>query len=333
RLLAAPNIASKHWVYDQYDSTVRTNTAVEPGSDSGVVRIKKTKKALALATDCNARYCYLNPREGARIAVAESARNIVCSGGKPQAITNCLNFGNPYKPEVYYTFTEAIAGMGEACKALGTPVTGGNVSFYNEDAERTVFPTPVIGMVGLIDDVAHITTSWFKSESDVIYLLGECKDEIGASEYLNFFHGLTTGKVPALDMDTELNLQESLLLAIRSGLVASAHDTSEGGFAVALAECCIGNIETPLGADVSLEEFIPTDSLLFGETQSRVIVSVAPEHCQKFAELMESAGQKFSKLGTVGAGYLKINDLINLPLDKLIDSYHHSLKRLAEKFG
>ncbi|UCD62678.1 MAG: phosphoribosylformylglycinamidine synthase subunit PurL, partial [Candidatus Zixiibacteriota bacterium] len=247
-MLAAPNICHKAWVFDQYDSMVRTNTAVGPGSDAAVMRLRKTPKALAMSTDCNGRYCYINPRRGAQSAVAEAARNIVCSGGKPLAITNCLNFGNPYKPEIFFGFAEAVAGMGEACRALGTPVTGGNVSFYNEDPERAVFPSPVIGMIGLIEDVAHITTQWFKDEGDVIFLLGENKEHLGASEYLHTIYRQTRGGVPELDLDFERDLQKALLEAIKAGLVRSAHDCSEGGLAVALAEGCVSNRENQLGA-------------------------------------------------------------------------------------
>ncbi|MFQ5487138.1 MAG: AIR synthase related protein, partial [Gammaproteobacteria bacterium] len=243
RLLASPNLAHKGWVFGQYDQSVRSNTVVGPGSDAAVIRIKKTRKALAMVTDCNARYCHLDPKEGAKIAVAEAARNIVCSGGQPLAITNCLNFGNPYKPEVYYTFTHVISGMSEACRAFDTPVTGGNVSFYNENPIGAVFPTPVIGMIGLIDNLTDITTSWFKSEGDYIYLLGDTKDDIGATEYLKVIHGQTTGHVPRVDLEIEKSLQKVLLDAIRHGLVASAHDVSDGGFFTALAECCIGNRE------------------------------------------------------------------------------------------
>ena len=254
RLVSSHNIASKRWVFEQYDSMVRTNTVAGPGSDAAVIRIRHTSKALALATDCNARYCYLNPRLGAQIAVAESARNCVCSGARPTAITNCLNFGNPYKPEMYYMFAEAVAGMGEACRVLETPVTGGNVSFYNEDPERAVYPTPTIGMLGIIDDIAHITTSNFKIRwrSNRVWS-GTTKNELGGSEYVKEIHGLVTGNAPSIDLDFEKRLQRFILEAIKNDLVKSAHDISEGGLAVALAECCFGDREHLLGAKVNFK--------------------------------------------------------------------------------
>ncbi|MFQ5606927.1 MAG: phosphoribosylformylglycinamidine synthase subunit PurL [Candidatus Zixiibacteriota bacterium] len=331
RMLSSPNLAHKGWVFGQYDQSVRGNTVVGPGSDAAVIRIKKTRKAVSVATDCNARYCYLDPHEGAKIAVAEAARNVVCSGGKPLAITNCLNFGNPYKPEVFYTFTHTISGMGEACRALDTPVTGGNVSFYNENPDGAVFPTPVIGMIGLIENLRDITTSWFKSEGDYVYLLGESKDDIGATEYLKVIHGQTTGHVPRLDLKTELRLQKTLLDAIRSGLVHSAHDISDGGLFTALAECCVGNRENQLGAELSVHGGRRTDALLFGETQSRVIISVTPAEHGRFEAKLSAAGQKFARIGLVGGARLKINSLIDLPLTAISDKYYNTLSELAER--
>ncbi|MEE9555273.1 MAG: phosphoribosylformylglycinamidine synthase subunit PurL, partial [candidate division Zixibacteria bacterium] len=274
KMLASPNIASKRWVYEQYDTSVRTSTAVGPGSSAGVVRIRKTNKALALTTDCNGRFCYLNPRTGVKIAVAEAALNVTASGGKPAAITNCLNFGNPYDPEIYYQFAECIAGMGEACRTFETPVTGGNVSFYNEDPERAVYPTPVIGMVGVIDDISHITTISFKNEGDDIYLIGEIKDEIGGTEYLKTIHGKVTGKIPEINLDFHQKVIDLLLNLIKSGVTQSAQDISDGGLAVAIAECCFAN---GIGARIDLDSEIRPDALLFGETQSRVIFTSKPE--------------------------------------------------------
>ncbi|MEK7775121.1 MAG: phosphoribosylformylglycinamidine synthase subunit PurL, partial [Candidatus Zixiibacteriota bacterium] len=273
-LLSSPNICHKGWVFEQYDSMIRTATVVGPGSDAAVLRIRHTDKALAMTTDCNGRYCYLDPRVGALSAVAEAARNIVCSGGKPLAITNCLNFGNPYKPEIYYQFAEAIAGMSEACRAFDTPVTGGNVSFYNEDPQRAVFPTPTIGMIGLVENLSHITTQWFKNDGDIILLLGENKEHFGASEYLHTVHNMTRGTVPPLDLAVETRLQKTLLSLIRQGFIKSAHDSSEGGIAIALAECCIANQRGQIGARITFGDVMRADALLFGETQSRVIVSV-----------------------------------------------------------
>lgn len=330
-LLGAPNICDKSWVFDQYDSMVRTNTAVGPGSDAAVLRIRKTRKALAMTTDCNGRYCYLNPRQGASQAVAEAARNIVCSSGKPVAITNCLNFGNPYKPEIYYGFAEAVAGMGEACRVFGTPVTGGNVSFYNEDPERAVFPTPTIGMLGIVEDLDYITTQQFKDEGDMIFLVGENREELGASEYLHTLFGKNTGPLPHLDLGYEKRLQDTVLEAIRTGIVRSAHDCSDGGLAVALAECCISDQGNMIGASVRVDEDMRPDCLLFGETQSRVVVSISRNDGEKLVDLCIKNDIPVSAIGLVGGKELSINDLINLPLDRLEASFYNSLRKLLER--
>ena len=331
KLLSSPNICHKGWVFDQYDSTVRTNTAVGPGSDAAVMRIRKTRKALAMTTDCNARYCYLNPRMGAISAVCESARNIVCSGGKPLAVTNCLNFGNPYKPEIYYGFSEVIAGMAEACLVLGTPVTGGNVSFYNEDPQRAVFPTPVIGMVGLVEDISHITTQTFKDDGDTILLVGENKNELGASEYLHALFNQTKGKVPAVDLDYEKTLQNALLAAIQKGLVKSAHDCSEGGLAVAIAECCISERENMLGASINISDGIRSVCLLFGETQSRVILSCDTKNEKELIAYFTKHGINCKDIGTTGGEKLKINDMISVDLKDLAEAFYNALPELMEK--
>ena len=275
RVLASPTIASKVWVYRQYDHMVRTNTVVGPGGDAAVVRVRGTRRALALKTDCNGRYCYLDPRMGARIAVAEAARNVACTGGRPLAITNNLNFGNPRRPEVYYQLREAVTGMAEACEALGTPVTGGNVSLYNENPRGAVYPTPVIGMVGLIDDLDHVTRAAFSTEGDSVVLLGSPTAELGASEYLARVHGLVAGTPPHCDLERERDLIEAVLAAIDAGVVRSAHDVSDGGLIVALAECCIMDRGRPLGAQIDLTMFsdLPTRALLYGEGQSRAILS------------------------------------------------------------
>ena len=275
QLLTSPSIASKMWVYRQYDHTVRTNTVLGPGGDAAVIRVRNSRRALALKTDCNGRYCYLDPRMGARIAVAEAARNVACTGGRPLAITNNLNFGNPRRPEVYYQLREATAGMAEACEALGTPVTGGNVSLYNENPGGAVFPTPVIGMVGLIDDLDRITRAHFSTERDAIVLLGDMTAELGGSEYLARVHGVVAGAPPVCDLARERNLVEAVLAAIGAGVVRSAHDCSDGGLAVALAECCIIDRNRPLGAriDLSGSDDLPRRAVLFGEAQGRVIVS------------------------------------------------------------
>jgi len=263
KVFSSPNIVSKRWVYEQYDSMVRTNTIVGPGSDSAVIYIKGTNKAIASNTDCNGRYVYLNPKEGTKIAVAESARNVVCSGGIPLAITNCLNFGNPYKPDVYWGFKNSIEGMGEACRFFDTPVTGGNVSFYNESPNNAVYPTPVIGMLGVIEDLKHITTSNFKNAGDLIYLLGEDYEEVGGSEYLKEIHDLVVGDSPKIDLRVEKELHNTLLEAIRKGLINSAHDISEGGIITSLAESCIGDQENPVGAEVNIPIKSRLDFTLF----------------------------------------------------------------------
>lgn len=277
-LMGSPNIASKRWVFEQYDTMVRTNTVVGPGeSDAGVIRLKGSKKGLAVKTDCNAKYVYLNPHCGGMIAVAESARNVVCSGGKPVAITNCLNFGNPYKPEVYWTFKEALRGMGDACRALETPVTGGNVSFYNENPTGAIYPTPTIGMLGIVEDVdAHAMTASFKQAGDEVFYVGSTRRGLDGSEYLDVLHATKGKDAPAMDLDEELRVQAAVLEAIRSGLVNAAHDVSAGGLAVTLAEMAVFG---SFGAACSLDSVaelmgISMREALFSEAQSGVVLTI-----------------------------------------------------------
>lgn len=309
RLLGSPNIASKQWVYEQYDTMVRTGTVSGPGcSDAAVVRIKGSNKGLAVKTDCNGRYVYLNPRRGGQIAVAEAARNVVCVGGQPLAITNCLNFGNPYKPEVYWTFKEAVGGMSDACRILDTPVTGGNVSFYNENPEGAVFPTPTIGMLGLVEDVdSHTTQSGFRHVGDHIYLLSPRDwnfrseyQEIGGTEYLSSIHGQTAGDAPHLDLAEEHAVQAAALTLIQSGAIESAHDVSDGGLLVALAECVL--FSEAMGADIHITpqgEF-RLDGLLFGEAQSRIILSASASSIERIQTVVdEHAKVQLTRLGTV----------------------------------
>lgn len=284
-LLKQPTIASKEWVYDQYDYMVRTNTVVQPGSDAAVVRIRGTRKALAMTTDCNSRYLYLDPEVGGKIAVAEAARNIVCSGGEPLAITDCLNFGNPEKPEIFWQFEKAVDGMSAACRSLETPVIGGNVSLYNETNGTAVYPTPVVGMVGLVQDLNDITTQAFKEAGDLIYMIGETKPEFGGSELQKMVHGKIFGKAPEINLEVEQIRQEQILQAIRNGFVASAHDVAEGGVAVAAAESVIGT--NGLGAKLQLEGERVT--ALFSESQSRFLVSVKQEHQEAFESLVAEA--------------------------------------------
>ena len=302
KLLSAPTIASKAWAYRQYDSTVRTNTVIGPGGDAAVLRVRGTNKGIAVKTDCNGRYVYLDPRGGGRIAVAEAARNVACTGARPMAITNCLNFGNPTRPEVFFQLKEAVAGIGEACRALGTPVTGGNVSLYNESPAGAVYPTPVIGMVGLIDDLSHVTGATFRVDGDVILLLGEMGGELGASEYLATIHGKVLGAPPACDVEREKATIDALLEAITTGVVTSAHDCSDGGIAVALAECCIANSEAESGAEIDLARWVHLDNrtVLFGETQGRFVISTsAPARVEAIAR---KRGISCTEIGVVRLG-------------------------------
>jgi phosphoribosylformylglycinamidine synthase len=328
KVFSSPNIASKRWVYEQYDSMVRTNTIVGPGCDAAVVYIKETNKALAMKTDCNSRYVYLNPKVGTEIAVAESARNIVCSGGIPLAITNCLNFGNPYKPEMYWQFKEAIEGMGEACRFFDTPVTGGNVSFYNESPNTAVYPTPTIGMVGLIEKLENITTSYFKTDNDLIYVLGEDFEELGGSEYLKAVHNTVSGDSPKISLDIEKKLQGTVLSLIDKKLIKSAHDISEGGIISALAECCIINEENPVGAAVDIPVKTRDDFSLFSESQSRIIVSVDKNKKEEFEKILNVAGQSFTFLGTTGGELLSIKNKIEVNLNILSDIYFNTISRI-----
>jgi len=329
KLLTSPNIASKRWVFEQYDTMVRTGTVVGPGSDAAVFRLRKSKKGLALTTDGNGRYCYLNPKEGGKIAVAEAARNVVCSGAKPMAITNCLNFGNPYKPEMYWTFVECVAGMGEACRVLRTPVTGGNMSFYNEDPKGAIYPTPVIGMLGILEDIKYTTTQWFKDEGDLIVLLGENKDSLDGSEYLKVIHNLVKGS-PTIDLEEEKRLQNACLEAIQSGIIKSAHDCSEGGLAVALGECCISSPKS-IGATIDLRDKIRVDSLLFGESQSRIVVSLSEENLSKLENICKAHSVRYQIIGKVGGERLKINDWIDLKVYKMAESFNSSIQKIMER--
>ncbi|MEQ9309941.1 MAG: phosphoribosylformylglycinamidine synthase subunit PurL [Balneolaceae bacterium] len=330
KLLNSPNIASKKWVHEQYDTTVRTNTVTAPGaSDAGVIRIKGSKKGLVAKTDCNGRYVYLNPRRGGQIAVMESARNVVCAGGKPQAITNCLNFGNPYKPEVYWTFKEALGGMGDACKALNTPVTGGNVSFYNENVNSAIFPSPIIGMLGLIEDVEkHAMTPSFKNESDVVLYIGADRKGLGATEYLKVIHGLTTGDSPELDIDFEVKLQDALLEAIQSELVTAAHDISDGGLSITLAEMAIYG---GLGATITVEALNGSKhEVLFSEAQSGVVITVSLDKLDKVIDHFKSAGVPVLNLGTVNGSTLNIEGVAELEVEVMKEIYENVIPKAME---
>ncbi|HEX7315257.1 MAG TPA: phosphoribosylformylglycinamidine synthase subunit PurL, partial [Pyrinomonadaceae bacterium] len=315
QLLASPNLASKSWVYRQYDHMVRTNTAVLPGADAAVVRIKETRRALAMTLDGNGRYCAISPREGARLVVAEGARNVVCVGARPLAITNCLNFASPERPEVMWAFSEVIDGMAEACEALGTPVVSGNVSFYNETEGRGIHPTPVIGMVGLVEDVRRVVTQGFKREGHLVALVGRSDDDISASEYEATVLGrgieemIATGaRVPALDLERERAVQRAVLLAAEEGLLQSAHDCSDGGLAVALAECCFSSLgRRALGATVTLDDGLSPAASLFGETPSRVLVSFDESQRTRLERIAAQAGAPLKVIGRTGGARLRIN--------------------------
>ncbi|HEY8203284.1 MAG TPA: phosphoribosylformylglycinamidine synthase subunit PurL [Pyrinomonadaceae bacterium] len=357
KLLASPNLASKEWVYRQYDHMVRTNTTVLPGADAAVVRIKETRKALAIALDGNGRYCAANPREGAKLVVAEAARNVVCVGAKPIAITNCLNFASPERPEVMWSFSEVIDGMAEACRAFDTPVVSGNVSFYNETEGRGVLPTPVIGMIGLIEDVKRVIQPGFKNEDDVIALLGQTRDDLSLSEYARIkggssptaMEGADAAEVPALDLERELAVQAACLRAAEAGLLKSAHDCSDGGLAVALAECCFSSLNREaIGAQISLESEVrspvsktddgsaldarlQTPDLLFSETPSRIVISFAESAKEEVQRIAAAAGCPMTILGKVGSDSLRIEsdgqEVVNVRVTEIENAWRSSLKQ------
>ena len=340
-LLESPTIASKRWVYEQYDHMVRTNTMVRPGSDAAVVRIKGTNKALAMTVDCNSRYCLLHPYEGARIAVAEAARNLVCSGAEPIGLTDCLNFGNPERPDIMWQFVLAIEGMRDACEHFKVPIVSGNVSFYNETNGLSIYPTPMLGMVGLIDSADLTMTQWFKQDGDVILLLGKTKEDLGGSEYLKVLHHREQGSPPLISLETEKELHDFILKVIREGVVQSAHDCSDGGLSVALAECCISGPDARRGAVVRLPlDTLRRDALLFGESQSRVVLSVKPEMVDQVLNRAWDSGIPAMKIGTVGGDRFVIDAekgqwsegcRIDLPVDQLHDRWAFSIERTLNK--
>src|SRR6266446_3445465 len=348
QLLRDPTIASKNWVYRQYDHTVRTGTMVKPGSDAAVYFVRYANKILAATSDCNSLYCALDPREGAKIAVAEAARNLTCSGARPLAVTDNLNFGNPYKLENFWQLREAVEGVAEACHAFGTPVTGGNVSLYNESPLGVVDPTPTIAMVGLIDDEKHITTQWFKDEGDVIILVGtvvpRSRDDacagindpgynLGGSSYLKVCHGLKVGPPPHIDLAHEIKVQNAVRGLIREGLIKSAHDCSEGGLAVALAESCF-DPEKLFGAKVDLKaRDTPAATVLFNESQSRIIISVAPKDLDKAESILRERAVPFQRLGKVEGDQLRIQvegKKFAWPVADLFDDWWNSIRRVVE---
>lgn len=331
KLLSSPNITNKNWVYTQYDTQVRTNTMLLPGGDASVVRIEETKKALAMKVDCNGRYVYLNPYKGGMIAVCESARNVACTGATPLAITNCLNFGNPYNPEVYYQFTEAIRGMGDACKLLETPVTGGNVSFYNQSKDYAVFPTPSIGMIGLLEDYEKMVTSYFKDAGDVIVLLGNnSHNNIDGSEYLNTIHILIKGDAPNINLDEEKKLIDTLIEAADKKLLKSAHDISDGGLAVALAECCIIDRNNRMGCKINFDYNSRKDFALFNESQGRVIVSIEKNSLDSLSSLCKKHKLDYIVIGETTLTEFVLNQEVRLTPEVLSNAYFNSLEKIMQ---
>jgi phosphoribosylformylglycinamidine synthase len=345
KLLASPNLASKQFVYRQYDHMVRTNTVVLPGADAAVVRIKETRRALAMTLDGNGRYCAADPREGAKLMVAEAARNVVCVGARPLAITNCLNFASPERPEVMWSFSEVIDGMAEACRVFNTPVVSGNVSFYNETEGRGILPTPVIGMIGLVEDVRRVVQPGFKREGDMIALLGTTADDLSISEYAATVAGRSTdamiaeGSVPKIDLERERAVQNVCLEAAEAGLLASAHDCSEGGLAVALAECCFSSLNRQrIGAEIvvpkTLTGSLMPRSLLFSESPSRIIVSLAQSALAAVQNIAARENCPFTVIGQVGGTSLRIKvgeaEAISVAVNKLENIWRGSLTRHLE---
>jgi phosphoribosylformylglycinamidine synthase II len=328
RLLSRPTIASKRWVYRQYDHHVLTNTADGPGGDAAVMRIRGTKKGIALCTDGNGRYCYLDPYAGGAIAVAEAARNVVCVGAQPVAITDCLNFGDPNRPEVYYQMEQVIGGMAEACAKLGVPVISGNVSLYNETGGQAVYPSPVIGMLGLLADVSRRCPMAFAKEGQEVFLLGGGLEgdvsALAGSEYLKEVHGLVAGR-PSIDLDLEVRLQQAALAAIGEGLARACHDCSEGGLAVALAEMCIGG---RLGLDASdIKMGGRLDAALFGEGQSRIVMAVAPEAGKRLAEVAAAHDVPIARIGRVAGQRLVLGRYVDLAVAELAAAYGGGVER------
>lgn len=331
-VISSLNIASKEWIYSQYDYMVRTDTVITPGMDAAVVRIKGTKKAVALTTDCNGRYCYLDPYIGSQIAVAEAARNLCMVGAKPIGVTDCLNFGNPEKKEIYWQLKNSIFGIAKACETLQIPVVSGNVSLYNENEEGAIYPTPVIGMAGLIEDVSKICTMDFKKERDVIIILGENKGEIGGSEYLKVCFGMVKGQPPQIDLEEEKRLQELVLKLIDKGLINSSHDISEGGFAAALVESAISGKK---GAKISLQTSLREDIELFSESPPRALITVSPEKVEEVLKIAYEYQVPAQKVGVVEGKDIAIEvngkRIIDLPLEVLEESWRGRIKWEMER--
>jgi phosphoribosylformylglycinamidine synthase len=305
-MLESHSLASKHWIFEQYDHMVRSNTIVLPGGDAGVVRVKGTPTALAMCLDGNGRYAYLDPYLGGALAVAEGCRNIACAGASPVGATNCLNFGNPEKPETMWQFSRVIDGMRDACERFAVPITGGNVSFYNETEGEGIYPTPVVGLVGILADRRLRLTHHFREKGDWIFLLGETAEEIGGSEYLKVIHGRIDGQPPRLDLEAEAALQDLVRSFAERGLLRSAHDLSDGGLGVALAESLFGPLGETMGASVALETRRRADAVLFSESQSRILVSVSPGRAGELERLAEETGVPLSRLGVTGGDRFEV---------------------------
>ncbi len=330
-LLGSPNIASKRSVWDQYDHMVMTNTTVLPGHDAAVIRLKGTDRGLAMTSDCNSRYVYLDPLKGGMIAVAEAARNVSATGATPAAITDCLNFGNPEKPEIYWQFKNAIEGISQACEAFGVPVVSGNVSFYNESNGAAIYPTPTIGMVGTLDDVTKTCESGFRSDGDRIFLVGDTLSELGGSEYASHVHNIVEGPIPSLDLGVAKATCDMVRSAVSSGVLKSAHDLSEGGLAIAVAESCVnGAIGAKIDLSSSGQELSIVESL-FSETQSRFLVSTSQSDGDGFLKLAEEFGIRVAEIGEVGGDAMQIGSAVELPLDVVCNTYQQGIQKWIQK--
>jgi phosphoribosylformylglycinamidine synthase len=332
-LLSRPTIASKRTIWRQYDHMVGINTVVLPGSDAAVLRLKGTARAIAVATDGNGSYGYLDPRQGGALAVAEAARNVVCAGGRPLAMTDCLNFGSPERPEIMWQFTEAVEGIAECCRELGIPVVGGNVSFYNETSGQAILPTPIVGVAGLLEDVERRTTQWFKDEGDIVAVLGETPGALAGSEYLTWRLGKVAGRLPPFDLGRERRVQAACLATIEAGAARSAHDCAEGGLAVALAEASMTG-PRPLGAEIDLPATGRLDELLFGEAPSRIVISVAPEAWTRCAQIVAEWDVPFRMVGRVGGRRLDIRvdgrPIVGVDVGALAEAFEGGLTRALD---
>jgi len=331
RLMACPDMADKKWIFRQYDHMIRTNTLVLPGSDAAVLRVKGTRKGIALSVDCNSRYCYLDPYIGGMIAVVESARNVACSGAEPIGLTDCLNFGNPEKPEIMWQFRSAIGGMARACEEIGVPVVSGNVSFYNETMGKGIYPTPAVGMVGLLEDAESRLVQGFAAEGDAVFLAGADRlaVHLGGSLYLKEIHGQVAGMPPAVDLGHEKRLQEFLVAAASRGILASAHDLAEGGLACALAECCIARAGGVIGATVAnpFPETVRPDFAMFSECQGAVLLSCAPDSRDAVVEAAGRFGITMKELGTVGGDLIEIHGIASVPAAELRKAWSEGFAR------